>query len=387
MTEFLSPVSKTLQEFAATLPEHTLGKNILRFTTTSGLPDLENVQLVLLGIAEARRHHDYKDITPQFDDIRKSFYQLYPGNWHLSIADLGDILPGETVEDTYAAAKAVLGELLRNNIIPIIIGGSQDLTYAVYRAYDDVKKMVNLVNVDAQFDIGNADAPINNRSYVGKMVMEQPYNLFNYTAVGYQSYFNSIEEIELLEKMYFDAYRLGEVAKNISSVEPVMRDADIVSFDLKAIKSADLCYSTISSPNGFDGREVCAISRYAGLSNKVSCFGLFGIIDNQVKTPTAMLLAQMIWYFAEGVNYRVNDGDFTKESDFVTYRVPIDDEVLVFKKSLLTERWWIELPFISDVNNKLKRHTLLPCTHNDYEMACRQEIPERWYKARKKNEI
>ena len=219
------------------------------------------------------------------------------------------------------------------------------------------------------------------------MDVEQPYNLFNYTAIGYQSYFNSIEEIELLEKMYFDAYRLGEVAKNLSSVEPVMRDADLVSFDLKAIKSSDLSYTKISSPNGFDGREICAISRYAGLSNKVSCFGLFGIVDDQVKTPTAMLLAQIVWYFIEGVTYRINDGDFTKESDFVTYRVPIDDEILVFKKSLLTERWWIELPFISNVNNKLKRHTLLPCTQSDYERACRQEIPERWYKARKKNEI
>ena len=92
-------------------------------------------------------------------------------------------------------------------------------------------------------------------------------------------------------------------------------------------------------------------------------------------------------YFIEGVNYRIDDGNFTSDTDFKTYKVPVENEVLIFKKSLKTQRWWIELPFISEVNNKLKRHTLLPCTYQDYESACNQEIPERWYKARRKNEI
>ena len=100
-----------------------------------------------------------------------------------------------------------------------------------------------------------------------------------------------------------------------------------------------------------------------------------------------MLIAQVIWYFIEGVNFRINDDDFENEKLFKTYKVPIGEEILIFKKSNKTGRWWIELPFISNVNNKLKSRTLLPCTYGDYLSATNQEIPERWFKARQKNEV
>ena len=89
----------------------------------------------------------------------------------------------------------------------------------------------------------------------------------------------------------------------------------------------------------------------------------------------------------EGVNFRVADEDFENDALFKTYSVPIEEDILVFKKSEKTGRWWIEMPFISNVNNKLKRHTLLPCTYGEYLSATNQEIPERWYKARQKNEV
>jgi hypothetical protein len=57
----------------------------------------------------------------------------------------------------------------------------------------------------------------------------------------------------------------------------------------------------------------------------------------------------------------------------------------VFYKSPNTGRWWIEIPFLTPVHNKLKRSTLLPCTNEDYLAACEQEIPERWWKAQRRN--
>jgi len=247
--------------------------------------------------------------------------------------------------------------------------------------------MVNIVNVDSNFDIGDAENPITNKSFVGKIIVDKPYSLFNYTAIGYQSFFNSPEEISLMDKLYFDGYRLGEVAADITIVEPILRDADIVSFDIGAIKSAELSYKNSKSPNGFDGREICAIARYAGISNRVSSFGVYELKDFSDAESAAMLISQVFWYFIEGYNFRVSDDDFNDEAHYTTYKVPIEDEVLLFKKSIKTGRWWIELPFILNVNNKLKRRTLLPCTYGEYLGACNQEIPERWIKARRKNEI
>ncbi|GGD86228.1 formimidoylglutamase [Planktosalinus lacus] len=387
MQEFFSPVGKSVMGHREFLPENVLGKHLLIHSGRNGFPELEGCKFALFGVKENRNSIDFNGTYPVFDSIRKSLYALFPGNWNYKIADLGDIYPGETVTDTYFAVTAVVKELLKQQIIPLMLGGSQDLMYAAYRAYDDFGKMINYVNIDSKFDIGDAEAAINNGSYVGKMVVDKPYNLFNYSAIGYQSYFNSADEIALLDKLYFDAYRLGEIVNNIQLVEPLTRDADMISLDISAIKTAELSYINNNSPNGLDGREVCAISRYAGISNKVSFYGIFEINDFENTPSASMLIAQILWYFIEGVNYRIDDGDFISDEDFKTYKVPIEDDVLVFKKSLNTQRWWIELPFISEGNNKLKRHTLLPCAYQDYVSACNQEIPERWLKARRKNEI
>jgi len=387
MIEFLSPVSKSVLAHREVLPVGVLGKRIDFHARQNELPDLKEVKLAILGIKENRNDVDFIGGEVSFDAFRKEFYSLYPGNWSHKIIDLGDIENGETVEDTYFAVKTVVEALLKKGIIPLILGGSQDLVYAHYRSYDSHGNMVNLVNIDAKFDLGDAEANITNHSYVGKIIVDEPYNLFNYSTLGYQSFFNPPGEISLMEKLYFDACRLGEITADITVVEPIMRDADIVTMDINAIKSSEISYKNTVSPNGFDGREICAIARYAGISNRVSSFGIYELENFDEARSGAMLVAQMLWYFVEGVNFRVLDDDFEDEKRYKTYKVPIDDEVLVFKKSNETGRWWIELPFILNVNNKLKNRTLLPCTYGEYLSACNQEIPERWFKARRKNEV
>lgn len=86
-----------------------------------------------------------------------------------------------------------------------------------------------------------------------------------------------------------------------------------------------------------------------------------------------------------GVNCRVKDDDFKDDNSHQKFNVLIDNEELIFFKSNKTGRWWIEIPFLPDVNNKLKKHTLLPCNHEDYIEASHGKIPERWFKAYKKN--
>jgi hypothetical protein len=387
LIEFLTPVSKPVIAHRELLPVGTIGKQLFVHTIKGELPDLEKVKFAIFGCKENRRDINYMGLDVHFDAVRMSLYGLYPGNWKHTIADLGDIEKGASVEDSYFAVKAVTAALLKKNIIPIILGASQDALYAQYRAYDGVASMINMVNIDTRFDLGDAEAAITNKSYVGKIIVDKPYNLFNYSVLGYQSFFNPPQEIALMEALYFDAHRLGAVTLDIKDVEPVFRNADLVSMDISAIKSAELGSHNKENPNGFDGREICAISRYAGISNKVSSFSLFEITDFTTSRSGAMLLGQVVWYFIEGVNFRVSDDDFTDKKHYTTYKVPIDDEVLIFIKSNKTGRWWIELPFISNIDNKLKSSTLLPCTYGEYLGATNQEIPERWLKARRKNEV
>ncbi len=382
---FLSPVSDLVLAHNELLSTQALGRKLRIHSAQHGMPDLDGVKIALIGVLENRNDINYIGEEFQLHEIRKSLYELFPGSWTVAVADLGDISKGESVEDTYFALKTAITELVKKNIIPIIIGGTQDLTYANYRAYDDIVPMVNIVNVDSKFDLGDSAKPIKNNSFVGKIILEEPYNLFNYATIGYQTYFNSQEEIDLMDKLYFEAYRLGQISKDVTVVEPVLRDANLVSVDLGAIKSSELSLNQKYSPNGLDGKEICAIARYAGISNKVSSFGIYEYKPSKDDEITSRLVAQMIWYFIEGYNFRVKDDDFSDESNYQKFIALVEEQELVFYKSNKTGRWWIEIPFLAEVNNKLKRHTLLPCTHQDYKDACNNVVPDRWYKAFQKN--
>jgi arginase family enzyme len=355
---FLSPVQDLVLAHNQLLSNQVLGRKLKIHSAQHGIPDLDDVQIAVIGVLENRNDVNYIGEEFQLSEIRKALYGLFPGNWYLNIADLGDIKKGNTVEDTYFALRTTVSELLEKKIIPVIIGGSQDLTFPVYRAYDELAPMVNIVNVDKSFDLGDSSKPIKNNSFLGKVILEEPYNLFNYATIGYQTYFNSQEEIDLMDKLHFEAYRLGEIINNISFVEPIMRDANIVSIDLQSVRSSELSTKQKYSPNGFDGREICAISRYAGISNKVSSFGLFEYKPSKDDEATSMLMAQVIWYFIEGVNCRVKDDDFADDRNYKKYIVLVDDDELTFYKSNKTGRWWVEIPFLPNDNNKLKRHTI-----------------------------
>jgi hypothetical protein len=377
--DFLKPLDNEILQFFKEFSSQQLGSKVV-FHTAEDFPDLNKIKIAIIGVLENRgdiNQEQEVDLT----HIRKELYSLFPGNWNTSIADLGDILAGNSNEDTYFALRKVVSSLIKKKIIPIVIGGSQDLTYALYRAYDNLEQMVNLVSIDNKFDFGKESEEVSASSYLTKIIIEEPNNLFNFSNIGYQTYYNSQEEIDLIDKLFFDGYRLGDISNNLSHAEPVFRDADIVSIDLTSVKSSDSGNFISFAPNGFNGKEICALSRYAGISDKVS---LFGVFNHNSSKQESVLIAQIIWYFIEGVHYRSNEYPFGSKENYIKYIIPLEEE-LIFYKSNKTDRWWIEIPFISSGNNKLKKSTLLPCSYEEYLGACNQEIPERWWKAQRKN--
>jgi len=377
--DFLKPLDNEILQLIKGFSSQQLGSKVV-FHTAEDFPNLDKIKIAIIGVLENRG-----EINPTLEvnlsHIREELYRLFPGNWDTSIADLGNILAGNSISDTHFALKKVVSSLIKKKIIPIVIGGSQDLTYALYRAYDDLEQMVNLVSIDSKFDFGKESDAISASSYLTKIIIDEPNNLFNFSNVGYQTYYNSQEEIDLIDKLFFEAYRLGEISNTIALAEPVFRDADMVSLDLSSVKSSDSGNFTTFIPNGFNGKEICALARYAGISDKVS---LLGVFNHNNSAQESVLIAQIIWYFIEGYHYRSNEYPFGSRENYIKYIIPLEEE-LVFYKSNKTDRWWIEIPFISTGNNKLKKSTLLPCSYEEYLGACNHEIPERWWKAQRKN--
>ncbi|MEC4116935.1 formimidoylglutamase [Myroides phaeus] len=375
--ELLRPIGDELINFIDGLPSQSLGKKIT-FFSGGNFENYSRYRIAIIGVIDNRGFNNDDDIV-DLSKIRKAFYALFPGNWSTNMIDLGDILPGEQLQDTYFLLKTLVGDLVKNGVIPIVIGGSQDMTYAIYRGYDKLEQMVNLVSIDAKLDLAK-EGSFPAESFLSRIIMEEPVNLFNFSNIGYQTYFNAQEEIDLIESLYFEAYRVGEITKNIKLAEPVLRDADIISIDMGVVKSGDSGNFDFFNPNGFDGKEICSLARYSGLSDRVSSFGIFNYNNNKNET---LLIAQILWYFVEGVNFRSNEYPFVSKESYLKYIVPVEGyDDLIFFKSDVSERWWVEAPVFF---NNTEKKVLLPCSYDDYELAISQNVPERWWRTLKKS--
>lgn len=379
--DFLTPIDDTVLGVATLLPNQVLGKSIQVHTEKLGFPDLEKVKIVLIGLQESRNSY-YPMQEYDSDSFRRELYQLYPGNWQISIADLGDLPSGETPEDTYYALSEISTYLRQKNIIPVVFGGSQDLTVALYRSFEQSNQWVNIVSVDNRFDFSQEEELISGRSYMSEIIMQTPSKLNNFTNLGYQSYLIAQEELDLMEKLFFESFRLGHVLDSPQHTEPVFREADIASFDMKVLNGiADGTFPQ-GMPNGIDPRTICALSRYAGISDRMSVLGCFELSNS---TIFHKLLAQIIWYFIEGVNNRFDEYPVATSQGFTRFAVQMSDRELIFFKSNKSQRWWMEISTENYLDNKSKRSTLLSCTHKDYLDACSDILPDRWWKASKRS--
>lgn len=343
--------------------------------------DVSNFNIAIIGVGEERNSNNSGCATAP-NHVRKYLYRLTGFDTTTKIIDFGNLKIGATIDDTYFALSSILEHLLKKNVLPIIIGGSQDLTYANFLAYKNLEQTVNLVSVDSKFDLGEADEELSSDNFLTKILLQQPNYLFNYSNIGYQSYFADKEHLELISKLYFDAYRLGQVQKSIEEVEPIVRNADILSFDISAIRQSEAPANKNASPNGFYGEQACQITRYAGMSDKLTSIGFYEInpeLDSNGQT--AHSVAQMIWYFIDGFNNRKNDFPVGSRKTYLKYMVNMQDgeNEVVFYKSDKSERWWMDVPYPSHNKIKFERHVLVPCSYHDYKTACENEVPNRWW--------
>jgi len=167
---------------------------------------------------------------------------------------------------------------------------------------------------------------------------------------------------------------------NLQEIEPAIRNADMVSFDITAIRSSDAPGNSRTQPFGLTGEEACQICWYAGLNEKLSSIGFYEYnpdLDDAHK-KTASVIATMIWYFIEGYHHRKNEQNF-RSNDFMKYVVsmPVEPETLTFYKSKFSDKWWLEVPNPSN-NKRYTRNSVVPCSYNDYQLAVKGEVPERY---------
>ncbi len=356
------------------------------FHNETGFPDLEGAQIAVFGVLESRGAKE-NNFNAGPDIIRSSFYQLFHHQKELKMVDLGNINQGAELKDTYYAVADIIQELNKKGIFSIILGGSQDLTYANYLAYEKLEQTVNLAVIDDNIDMGDDAEPISNKNFLSKIILHEPNFLFNYSSIGYQTYFVSPTTKKLTEELFFDIYRLGEIQGNITHSESIIRNADILSVDVGAIRKSEFNGKAQSGPNGFYGEEICQMMRYAGMSDKLSSIGIYEYLpSNDFNHASAMLVSQMLWCVIDGYCSRKKDYPIGTKENYTKYRIHVEntDHELVFFKSDKSDRWWMDVPYPPDQFLKFERHHLVPCNYQDYKDAVEGHIPDLWWKTYQK---
>lgn len=333
------------------------------------LPDIEEADIVFVGINGDETMQENNAANA----IRKQFYQLHYWHTDIQIADIGNIKAGATIADTYAAVKTVLAELLRMKKSVILLGGSHDITLAQYFAYKELQQIIEASVIDATIDL-RSESSIRSENFLMEMLTGEPNFVKHYNHIGFQSYFVHPRMLETMDKLRFDCYRVGMAKESIEEMEPVIRNTNLLSIDISAIKWSDAPANNCSA-NGFSGEEACMLSRFAGLSSALSSMGIYGFNpDNDINELTAKQISQMLWYFVDGKSRSKQESDMEDKHNFNEYHTAFTDVDTIFLQSKKTGRWWMQLP----------SKKLIACSYKDYVNASNNEIPERWLRAQER---
>lgn len=380
---FFEPVDAQSLGLAEHVGANSLLLNSVLFYNPEEDLDIQDAQIAILGVPESRNSYRNSSCSLAPDEIRRQFYQLYRWKSNVRIIDMGNLIVGSTIEDSYELLSDILADMIENNVIPIILGGGNDLAFANYRAYEKLEQVANVVAVDSCFDLGDENQPIRSDAYVNKMVLQQPNFLLNYANIGYQTYMNSPESIQLMDDLFFETYRVGFMRKDMEEVEPIVRNADMVSLDISAVRRPDAPGCPHSSSNGFYGEEICQVAKYAGVSDKLSSFGIYEYDPTlDYGNQTSQLIGHILWYFVEGYINRQHDNQFKNKQDYRQYSIAVSGALdeMVFYCSKKTLRWWVVVPIIHRDKDIVQQY-FLPCSRKDYELACEDKISQRWWKA------
>ena len=377
LNDYFDPVSIESPDFALLTEQAAFPHNTFVHTENSRLGDMSKYKIALLGGPEGRNSPGTGTMKAP-DAVRKQLYRLSRIPGKIKIADLGNMKQGISFNDTVAGLSDVLIFLLNGNIFPVIVGGSSALMLAVDRAFSGMKAKYTLAAVDPRIDFTGDSRETDSFSYLNNILHNHKSTLNHYINIGYQTYLNDQQVINRFLKRKSELVRIGDVRKAIYLTEPLLRDSDVAAFDISSVRQADAPGTLSPSPNGYYGEEICLLARYAGISDNMKIFGLFDVNPElDIRNQTSALAAQVIWFFLEGFSQKQYETPALSNSNagrFISYHVRITglDEDLIFVKSNLTDRWWLEFPSPGG------RSIYIACSHEDYLKANRNEVPERW---------
>lgn len=369
--DYFEPVDfSKFPELENSAGKYSLGRLVENFTGKLSVSTISKASVIILGVPiDNGQANTGAALAP--DQIRKELYRLAAFNAKLNIADLGNLKTASSQKGTFLALRDVTEYLYELGVVTVVIGGSQDLTVGICEAFRN-NRFFSLASVDAVLDIKKGVETFHSGNYLTRIFRRLP-NLFQFSLIGYQNHLVGEKLINKIPDLS-ENLRLGMLRENFQVAEPVMRNTDVLSFDMGVIKFSEAPETLQKNPNGLRGEEACQLARYAGSSDRLKVFGLFDVhSSNNQNSITVKLAAEIIWYFLEGFHFRIDQDQLT-EGDKIVYKVEVNtlEQPIVFLNDQKSGRWWFEIKSVKGET------AVFACSEEDYKLASANEIPDKW---------
>lgn len=390
---FYQPEPSVVPE-ALAYPPHTIGNRILRLSTRQDIP--EQPCIVLIGLDDFRPNNprgigaaDFGTASgnayPEADLVRRSLYELTANEGFPTLADLGNMIPGQSTEDTQAALASVTSELLEQGHFPVWIGGHLDFLRGIFQGFNG-RGSIDVSVVSARTHFQTDQDASSYHTVLRQMVEKDSSHLFNLSCLAYQNHWLEPAEGALLEQMRFEQLRLGTLRQYPERAEPLLRSSHLSAFSLSAVRWSDADGNPMGGPNGLWAHELCQLCYYAGANDllRAAFFCDYRATTGEKGTGAAVL-AQALWYLLDGYSQRCDDIPKINSRNFTRYTMALQgNHELVFVKSQKSGRWWLEVTLPEPRGSKRERTLLVPCTYDDYLQASADELPDRWWRIHQK---
>ncbi len=364
------------------LDEERLSADVRCFQALKSV-EWEKVDVALIGVNDAR-NSVHAGCAEAPDPVRSFLMGLRRLAKPLNIIDLGNIR-GNTIDDRYKALEDVMYHLQALKIIPVVLGGSQDYTLPMVKAVQRHVPAYNLAIVDSKIDWLPPEKDFSSANFLAYLCNSPEIKPKDLSIVGVQKYlFSKFQEEQFIQRSY-EIIRLGQIRQlGHQVVEPLMRDANLLSVDMTVVRQSDQPAHLHPMPNGLTGEELCQVMWYAGQSDRLNAYGVFEQDTQLVNSQQGVvLMAQAIWHILEGIALRYNDypvKDLDKYRQFIVYLEDYELEIK-FYNNPDNDRWWVEIPDVNDGSD------VISCGRADFETASGNEIPEKWFRYIQKKSV
>lgn len=226
------------------------------------------------------------------------------GSWP-SIYDAGDVRPTLDLDETHRRVTAVTGELLRDGLLPVAIGGGHDLTFPFVRAVADREaRPLTGIYLDAHLDV---------REEPGSgMVLRRLVEVCGIRGLhlrGVDPYSNRRDHLT-----WFRAHG-GEIG-GFGPDDPWPSGPLFMSVDLDVMDQAFAPGVSAQNPAGWSPERVEAWVQAAGRCSRVRAFDLMELSPPWDEGGrTARLTARLFCSFLHGVSQRLPEGKEVEDGE------------------------------------------------------------------------